>query len=136
MKYEIDIDMGKFSAEWECIAIRVATQEDAFITSGGVVSEPCQAGSFRTIYNEPRIIVRRRWQWPEWLTAEWIAMDFDGSWWCYSIEPQLDESFPKVWSGSLMKRTWLLPDLVAFTPPPGTDWRQSKRRNPSANATT
>lgn len=71
--------------------------------------------------------LKRVWQWPEWLTAEWIAMDKDGAWWAYLSEPKIGSEF------------WLINEhgryidqlLMAFTPPPCDDWTQSKMRNPN-----
>lgn len=72
-------------------------------------------------------ILREVWQWPEWLLAEWIAMDEDRRWWAF-------QNAPRLLSGSWISEdglmSWLDPRLVDFTPPPCTDWRTSKRRNP------
>lgn len=69
------------------------------------------------------------WKWPEWLTAPWIAMDRQGYWSCFGEEPHID-SLELLWNG--WQETFLhYPGQFAFTPPPCTDWRESKRRNPS-----
>lgn len=68
--------------------------------------------------------VRKVWHWPEWLTAKWIAMDEDGEWFGYEAEPLLCDC---IW---LARCRMIALSLTTFVPPPCTDWRQSKRRNP------
>ena len=75
-----------------------------------------------------RIIVigKKPWQWPEWLLAEWIAMDRGGEWVAYMGEPKQGNT---VWLGENPRQ--LSSGHYDFTPPPCTDWKQSKRRNPN-----
>ena len=133
MKCEIDIDLGALADEWEPVAFRKPTDGDSFIGNDGEFFGPDRPVEMRF---GPRLIVRSRWQWPEWLTAEWIARDYNGTWWAYAAEPRLDERYPDSWTGSLGKRTVMFSELFAFSPPQCGDWRQSKRRNPNAKATT
>lgn len=72
-------------------------------------------------------IVRKKWQWPEWLKAEWIAMDRNGRWFGYDRKP---DRTSQDWYGCGGLYTNLL--LTDFTPPPCDDWKQSLRRNPNA----
>jgi hypothetical protein len=74
------------------------------------------------------VVVRPEWKWPDWLTAEWIAMDKDGEWWSHEYRPFTEDY---VWdsTGGMMR---IDVDHIAFTPPPRTDWTQSLRRNPKA----
>jgi len=92
----------------------------------------CDGDTFcRVVVNgslETMAVLRKLWQWPEWLTAEWIAMDRDGGWWCYGDKPRLNDLG---WSPCGGTNSSLRPCLTTFTPPPCTDWRQSLRRNPS-----
>lgn len=79
------------------------------------------------------MILRPIWQWPEWLTAPYIAMDSDGIWYAYTKEPSaVDDDW--CYGGC----DWLLLSdrtLLAFTPPPCTDWKTSLRRNPRLEVT-
>lgn len=74
------------------------------------------------------VIYRPSWQWPEWLTAEWIARDADGEWWAFNQKPRASCGS---WISEGGRYFLLSKKLVAFTPPPCTDWRQSLRRNPN-----
>jgi hypothetical protein len=75
------------------------------------------------IIDSPRWIVRESWTWPAWLKAEWIARDADGKWFGYGTEPAKNSKF---WYGG----THCNLSMTDFTPPPCSDWRESKRRNP------
>ena len=128
MKYEIDIDLGPLSDEWEPVAFRHPCHKgDAWVDTFGDV-ERIDKGICG-----PRLIVRRRWHWPEWLTAEWIAMDFTGKWYGYANEPEIMGNGVMAWwgNGGVCNLSF-----TTFTPPPCTDWTQSKRRNPNSKATT
>lgn len=76
------------------------------------------------------VIVKKAWQWPAWLKAEWVAMDKDGEWWAYSNEPFCGK-LPH-WENVDGGENACVSQLFSFTPPPCpcTDWRQSKRRRP------
>lgn len=71
--------------------------------------------------------------WPEWITAEWVAMDADGEWCLYKDEPEANE-IDDWWTSDgefVLANRQLLE--IAF--PTCNDWRQSKFRNPrSTNA--
>lgn len=77
----------------------------------------------------PRVIVREAYEWPEWLTAEWIAMDTNAAWYAYADEPRMLGGSGS-WSGEHPLRM-TGSSHIAFAPPHCTDWRQSKRRNPN-----
>lgn len=90
-------------------------------------------------YAMRRLILRKveppapAWEWPEWLTAEWICINpyNEGHWFMSNVEPIASESGG--WHGWNWKGNQKLEidlSLFAFTPPPVTDWRESKRRNP------
>lgn len=67
-----------------------------------------------TVSIAPRLIVRKKWQPPEWLKPGWIAMDGDGCWMWFQSLPFLkgDEWFPR-------QGDFCAIDLpcVEFTPP-------------------
>ena len=127
MKVEIDVDLGPMADKWEPVAFRQPERGEDYISglTGNVLV--CNGDSV----DQSRLIVRRKWPWPEWLTAEWIAMDQDGRWWCHECEPRLSEY---AWY-STGKLCWLSSGMLAFTPPPCTDWTHSKRRNPRVGKT-
>lgn len=76
------------------------------------------------------------WQWPAWLTAPWIACDSLMNWYAFTREPEfaLDKETGHAlnWQKQYGTYCFISPMLYAFTPPPCTDWRQSKRRRPGS----
>ena len=72
------------------------------------------------------LIVRKAWQWPEWLQARFIAMDESGYWYAYD-SPTCDGK--SHWRGRVSVP--LLPSCLDFTPPPCDDWKDSLRENPN-----
>ena len=76
-------------------------------------------------------VLRPLWQWPEWIKPGcWIALDRGGNWWLYTHEPQLHGG---TWSSGCGRACPINEDfsgVIDFTPPPCTDWRQSKRQKP------
>lgn len=71
--------------------------------------------------------VPEAWQWPSWLIATWLAMDANEVWCGYEEEPVIDGA---AWWWSEANFQEIDNGIIAFTPPPCTDWRQSKRRRP------
>lgn len=69
MKIEIDVDLGEYADEWEPVAFRKPLPGEWFITD---VGHP-HVWSDKD-HQHPRLIIRRKWKWPEWLKAEWIAV--------------------------------------------------------------
>jgi hypothetical protein len=68
------------------------------------------------------------WKWPEWIKAGvWLTMDRDGTWLLHHREPGTCEKYG-CW-GSLSPGQSL--SLMNFTPPPCSDWTQSKRQKPA-----
>ena len=124
MKYEIDIDLGRLADEWEPVAFRSVAKNEFWLSPCG---KEVRGSSYADAANGPRLIVRRRWHWPEWLTAEWIAMDERGVWFAYLNEPSHGVNS---WCGG--QCVGLSLGLLKFDAPTCTDWRQSKRRNPRA----
>lgn len=73
-------------------------------------------------------ILKKSWIWPKWLKAPYIAMDCDGKWYAYSIEPSI---IGNRWSSS-RGCSGLYPDIFDMeTPPTCTDWKQSLMKNPN-----
>lgn len=80
-------------------------------------------------------ILRPAWTWPAWLKAPWIAMGEGGAWYAFEEEPHVSEVHD-CWIGGKGMRIPFSSHasvftFLDFTPPPCTDWRQSKRKNPN-----
>ncbi len=129
MRCEIEVELSsELLGKWEPVAYRRAKRGEFFASenSGAVLQSDFDYEVTRML------IVCPVWQWPAWLKAEWIAMDSDGRWFAYKREP---DTVGGEWrSGEFA--SFLRGDLVDFTPPPCTDWTQSKRRNPNAKDAT
>ena len=123
MKCEIDIDLGKLADEWEPVRIGLPVgPENYLVASRGEVWSNAITQSLIT-----RLIVRRRWQWPEWLTAEWYFESAVGRQFVANNEPHIGERSWRWWGAYVsFDKEWI------SIPKIGGDWRQSKRRNPRA----
>lgn len=83
------------------------------------------------------VIVRPAWVWPAVIKAPWIAMDENGLWYAYDGEPHVrgaDEYQRQpatCWSCGNVRYTAIQQWAIDFTPPPTTDWKSSKRKNPN-----
>jgi hypothetical protein len=116
---------------WEAFAFRIPRRGESYVcgqTADSVIG--CASG---TATYEPRVIVRRPWRWPAWLKAPWIAMDEDGYWRGWLCEPLAS---PPVcgcggWNGPGNLTLGPNSSWFDFNPPPCTDWRESKRKNPN-----
>ena len=123
MKCEIDIDLGPLADEWEPVAFRHCESDDNYVVDGQIYRGPT---------NSDRLIVRRRWKWPEWLTAEWIFCNCHETWFATNSDPvRGNAGFQSVNAVAITSNNYF-----QFTHPPCTDWTQSKRRNPNSKATT
>lgn len=92
-------------------------------------SAVCEPHDGRATVHGPRLILRKKWQWPEWIKLPYIAMQPNGDWYGFSDKPSFQDGFR--WDGHGF--VYLLsPDYFDFTPPECTDWRQSLRKNPNA----
>lgn len=95
----------------------------------GAVMEVAESGGF------PRVIVRRKWEWPAWLKAKWLFCDGYGHWFavCCGNRPVYDKA-RDAWvcnfgySGPVLD---LQCGCIDFTPPQCDDWKTSLRRNPN-----
>lgn len=117
---EVEVPSG-----WEAVAYRRPARGEWIL--GIADGQPCKC--VMENYGDDRVIVRKAWRWPDWITAPWIAMGRNGNWFAFPVEPSRENYRDGCWSGGY--ETWLNPALVAFTPPPCDDWRQSKRHNPN-----
>ena len=74
---------------------------------------------------KPFLINGQPADWPEWLTADWVAKDEDDEMYCYETEPTPDGFQWMCSEGAYhIDRSMLAIDI------PG-DWTQSKRENPN-----
>lgn len=114
---EVDVPDG-----WEVVGYRKAQRDEHFAMNGAVWQSVGE-----TVEQHPIIV--KAWQWPDWLKG-WIAMDEDGSWFWFENEPrQMNTGWGH--EGGEYYRFGVVTDLAGITPPPCTDWRQSKRRRPT-----
>ena len=74
MKYEIEIPDGVIPDSHEPFAFRDPLREEAFVTDDG------KLGVVKSDWSVPRLILRRKWTWPEWLEADRLEYFPDG-WW-------------------------------------------------------
>ena len=76
------------------------------------------------------VIVRKVWQWPEWLKAAAIVQSSSDSWYACKEIPQRSDTARCGWD---LFHYWSLldPKLIDFTPPSCVDWRDSLRINPN-----
>lgn len=95
-------------------------------------SAVCEPHGGRATVHGPRLILRKKWQWPDWLKAPWIAMDKNGEWYAYKEQPDLMDGFVTWQSSGPASHTLIDSGMFDFTPPECTDWKQSLRKNPNA----
>lgn len=131
-KIEIEVDVPE---GWEAVRYGMPNRGEWFLDDDDKSVIFC---------NEPpyvlRVIVARAYAWPSWLKAEWIACDSSMNWYAFTREPELalrdeiadsdDDCHPLNWQKYYGTYCFISPVLYDFTPPPCTDWRQSKRRRP------
>ena len=128
MKCEIDIDLGPLADEWEPVAFRKPKEGERYLS----VEYELPTEALFDFETKLHLIVRRRWKWPEWLTAEWIFCNCHETWFATNSDPiQVNTGFQSVNAVAITTNNYF-----QFTPPHCTDWTQSKRRNPNAKATT
>lgn len=130
MKFEIDInvDLTLNGEEYEPTGeFREPKDGEVFITQHGKAELLRKA-----IPGCPRIILRKKWKWPKWLKARYIAMDNDGNWYAYSERPTRP-----TWDTGFWDSDHYMPlshnRLINFFPPGITqdNWRNSLMENPN-----
>ena len=112
----IDIPDG-----WEFVKLKELMHGDTYLSMTGEVGIADRSDEYN---KHVRVILRPAWQWPEWLTAECVAMDSGGVWFSYQYEPR------KTHTGWVLGGDFHRLVLTAFTPPPCDDWTKSLRKNP------
>jgi hypothetical protein len=83
--------------------------------------------------SHPRLIVRKKFEWPSWLKAAAIAMDSDGSWFAYSGVPTTREDISVWFSRAGGKMFNLITPFLKLDPPKieNWNWRNSLIINPN-----
>ena len=84
MKYEIEIPDGVIPEGYEPVAFRRPCNGNKMLSSDGELIES------NGLLREPRLILLRKWQWPEWLDADslqwesyWVAHKGELRWGVY-----------------------------------------------------
>ena len=136
MKCEIDIDLGPLADEWEPVAFRVPACGEMFVTQeGNTYVMALSSPSTNAIKH--RLILRRRFCFPDWLTFRYLVWDADGT---VSGWDELPDNNEREWyndeSGPplmLFNATTEIAESlgVAF---PGGDWKTRIEENPNWKA--
>lgn len=121
MKCEIEIDLGVIADEWEPVAFREGRVGEFAHSYDGQIHQLSAATQAKYM------ILRRKWKWPAWLTAEWIFLSPNGRWFATDKDPV---SRTASWE-CLGVIACLTSGMFEFSPPPCDDWKTSKRRNPN-----
>jgi hypothetical protein len=83
-KATIDVDLGELAKDWEAVAFRAPKKGDSCVDTTGKLYPVNSDYDFRS----PRLIVRRKFQWPSWCKAAAICMDKDGTWYAFNPMPE------------------------------------------------
>jgi len=104
--------------------MRCPTTTDYWIDDYGQLKEPDE--KFSTWKSFRAVILKKKWTWPEWLIAKYIAMQSNEEWYAFAERPTLvtDCWYPDCPSCRLT-------GIVQMEFPVGMDWRQSLMRNPN-----
>jgi hypothetical protein len=128
-KLEIEVEVPEgYEATGE---FRLPKKGDYFLNSCGdlnLSTNDWNNSNYMNSYANQRIILRKKYQWPTWLKARYIAMDKDKGWWAYDSRPILYERGWKIGEGRAFN---LRHNLVDFTPPECSDWTKSLMENPN-----
>jgi hypothetical protein len=93
---------------------------------------PLQCGS---IGIGMRIIVKKKWEWPEWLIAKYIAMNRNGVWNAFMDHPYIHAE-SETWcirnNGYIAGIIRLNPNVFTIELPTCSDWTKSLIENPNA----
>jgi hypothetical protein len=123
--HTIDIDLGPVNGTYEPVCYRKAKKGESYLCE----TTQCVAEA-RDDHDRPSMIVRKKWQWPSWLAAEWIFLSPNGKWFATDKEPVARTAN---WE-CLGVIVCLSFHMFEFSPPPCDDWRNSKKRNPNLAA--
>lgn len=114
IEFEVDVPAG-FEIE-----VRCPKKGETFLrfTDALNIYSPITAG--RDFTSDIHPVLVPIWTPPSWLKPGWIAMDENGTWWWYAIEPTRGLS---AWYGVGQCR---LTPATNFNPPRCDDWTTSK----------
>lgn len=101
--------------QYEPVEFRIPKKGEHFIRDDGVVwIGTCD-------HYQPRIILRRKWTWPEWLGGWGFAMDKNGEVFWYGAKATKGDTIE--WVGCASMPVDRIAKLCpTFTPPTITDW--------------
>lgn len=77
---------------YKVVRFGVPRTGETFVSETGILMQ-CQPPTT----GHPRLILEKLWEWPTWLKAKYIAMDADGTWYAYKMEPEVSY---EIWTTS------------------------------------
>lgn len=110
---------------YEVIDFRLPVKGDLYIAND--INRPQLAGKDHGHMSPYRLIVRKKFEWPTWLKAKFIAMDECGEWYAYVERPEICRTR---WASSEEVYTRLTSDLFDMQLPTCNDWTKSLMENP------
>ncbi len=126
MRVEIEIDETLIPEGYEAIAVRVPKAGDVYSHQYEIRKAITADGT----ESRARMIIRKVWKWPEWLTCDWIAKDEDGDWYGYNIsKPEIQP----IGFTSEDEAVCLSAAISGELFPPCA-WKDSLRENPNRKA--
>lgn len=108
--------------QYDILDHRLPRDGEDYVDSNNVVRT---AGGNHTTVS--RLIVRKKFEWPEWLKANYIAMDENGSWWAFNNRPEAKHCDWAASGGGVE----LDADFLDIELPTPCDWEDSLRKRPN-----
>lgn len=108
--------------------MRPPNQDEDFIDTDGSIKHYPSLTYNGSQY--PRVIVKKKFIWPTWLKAAYIAMDKNGEWYAFKEKPE--QYYDNSWS-TRTDKICMLNDIVDIDLPECSDWTQSLIKNPNRN---
>lgn len=110
---------------YDVIDFRLPREGELYIAND--IARPKRAAVSHGHTSPFRLIVRKRFEWPTWLKAKYIAMDECGDWFAYNEAP---EPYNTRWSTSDADHILLRDGFFDMQLPTCDDWKQSLMENP------
>lgn len=91
MQATIEIDDKLIPQDYECIAFRAPEVGETYLLSSPGVKQAIMCHEKLGSWISTPMILRRKWQWPSWLTCRSIARRGDGVWVYFRSSIPVDE---------------------------------------------